>query len=123
MLAGAFALLGISQTFAAPVSEDPPSYHVRFDDLNLESPAGRRSLYSRVDGAAGIVCRSLEGNGLALQVRHKRCLNEAVARAVLQINNPRVTEYYSERHNGKLPEDVLPTQEAKAPVRTVATSK
>ena len=56
--AGAVAALAVtSVTFAAPVSDAVPSVTVRFDDLNLDSPAGADTLYHRISSAARAVCR------------------------------------------------------------------
>jgi UrcA family protein len=89
--AGAVALaLTVTAVEAAPAYDDAgrPVVHVRYDDLNLASPEGTRTLYRRIVTAAAQVCS--EANPLdVLQVAAARtCKAQAIERAVREVNDP-----------------------------------
>jgi UrcA family protein len=91
---GALALaLGGAQ--AAAPSDDAPSVRVHYDDLNLASPEGARTLYRRIVAAAHAVCpqedmRDLERYGASL-----KCQSTAIEQAVRAIHDPRLAALYS----------------------------
>ena len=90
-LAGAFAALAVSTlSFAAPLSDDVPSVAVRYDDLNLTTPAGVNALYSRISHAARAVCPDSYSRDLAVQSAAERCQVQAIAKAVHAVNNPQL---------------------------------
>jgi len=78
--------------------EAVPSKVVSFGDLNLHSEQGAATLYQRVQVAARGVCPS-DASGRQLEQRAARqsCIDDAVARAVRQINNDSLNAYYSAR--------------------------
>jgi len=75
-----------------------PSQAVKFGDLNLNSAQGAATLYKRILAAARNVCPGDESDRQLgpISVRQS-CTDEAVARAVRQINNTTLTSYYSEK--------------------------
>jgi UrcA family protein len=82
-------------TFAASRGfEQPPARVVNFGDLDLGQKAGVMTLYSRIKSAAREVCEPLDG--IKVNLLHKRydCKQNAVERAVAEVNSPALTNYY-----------------------------
>jgi UrcA family protein len=79
---------------------DAPALAVEYSDLDLSSTSGAKALYSRLRGAARQVCADLEGKDLKRRANWKACYDEAVARAVLQVNNDAVSAlHYSKQRS------------------------
>jgi UrcA family protein len=78
---------------------------VSYADLDLKTTADVQRLYQRIDTAAAFVCRDLDTKDLSGRHVWKQCLNDAVARAVLDVNAPLLTVHY-EAKNSKTPEQV-----------------
>jgi UrcA family protein len=73
-----------------------PTEVVRFSDLNLDTAAGVRILYGRLQAAAGIVCEPLEPVGtLVPSVAWRSCIDQAIATAVTRVDRPLLTAYYA----------------------------
>jgi UrcA family protein len=95
LLTAVLGLLTGAATAAAP-PEQLPAIHVNFADLNLDHPAGAAALYVRIMRAARAVCESPGLRDLAAVQRADKCINEAIARAVAQVDAPLVTSANSE---------------------------
>ena len=65
---------------------------VKFQDLNVGSPAGAEALYRRIHSAAKRVCASPPG--WPEQVSAAICAKDAEARAIAKVNVPLLTAYY-----------------------------
>jgi UrcA family protein len=90
-VAGAFAVLSVATTsFAGTPSAAPPSVSVRYDDLNLTTPAGVNTLYRRISAAARQVCPDAYSRDLAVVAAADRCQANAVAQAVRAVNSPQL---------------------------------
>jgi UrcA family protein len=86
----------------ADISTNPaPSETVKFQELNLNSPAGVAALYARIHSAALRVCTS-GSRDLSRYREEKACVNEAEARAVKDVNRDGVTAYF-EMKSGRKP--------------------
>ena len=72
---------------------------VNYGDLNLDSQQGAKVLYARIRSAAGDVCSSLEGRNLTEKKLWQGCFDKAVASAVGQVNNTRVTALHNQMIN------------------------
>ena len=72
---------------------------VSYGDLNLDSEQGAKVLYARIRSAAGTVCSSLEGRDLTEKKFWQGCFDRAVASAVGQVNNTRVTALHNQMVN------------------------
>ena len=75
---------------------------VRYGDLNLDSDQGAKVLYARISSGAGSVCSSLEGRDLRDLAERKLwqgCFDKAVAGAVGQVNQARVTALHNQMIN------------------------
>src|SRR5262245_34807306 len=78
---------------------------VRYDDIRLISAVGAAVLYGRLNSAAERACGGpLETVPLAQRVRFKQCVDEAVAKAVSDVNNPMLT-WYQDSKRGKSTEN------------------
>ena len=95
LLTAVLGLLTGAATAAAP-PEQLPTIHVNFADLNLDHPAGATALYVRIMRAARAVCESPGLRDLAAVQRADKCINEAIARAVAQVDAPLVSSANSE---------------------------
>jgi UrcA family protein len=88
--------------FAFTADDDEVSMAVvKFQDLDVNSAAGAATLYWRIHRAANLVCGVNEHSVLPSQPR-LRCAKDAEARAVAQVNIPRLTAYYQTK-TGNLP--------------------
>jgi UrcA family protein len=67
---------------------------VRYDDVRLISAVGAAVLYGRVRHAAERACASLDGKTPQLASRYRACVDDAVAKAVAEVNEPVLTKYY-----------------------------
>lgn len=74
---------------AADLAGDPPSVAVRFSSDELTTDAGARNVYRRLVAAANKVCPQ-DDYSIWLRERVRACRTQAIARAVAQINNPRL---------------------------------
>ena len=72
---------------------------VSYGDLNLDSEQGAKVLYARIRSAAGNVCSSMEGRNLTEKKLWQGCFDKAVASAVGQVNNNRVTALHNQMIN------------------------
>jgi UrcA family protein len=96
--AGALAALTFSATsIAASPSDSVPAVTVRYDDLNLATPSGVASLYSRISVAARAVCPNPDIRDLAAVTARNSCRAEAIARAVSAVNNPKLAALHTSR--------------------------
>jgi UrcA family protein len=83
--------------------DDAPSVTVRYHDLNLNSPEGIANLYERIHAAAVVVCKSVEGPQLVNRVlwsEWNACINHAVANAVHDVHNEKLSAFHWERSRG-----------------------
>jgi len=75
---------------------DPPRKAVRFSDLNLNTPEGASVLYKRITTAAKEVCDVFDDSIFphSHEAQVNVCIDEAITRAVVQINRPMLTNLY-----------------------------
>jgi UrcA family protein len=79
---------------AAGVSDEPLKRTVTFADLDLTHASGVAVLYRRIEFAAKEVCEPMMANDLHSVMISRRCVEEAIARAVGDVNAPSLTSYY-----------------------------
>jgi UrcA family protein len=79
---------------AAQADEAVPHKVVHFKDLNLSSTEGAAVLYGRIRSAASEVCGKGDRFNLSQSQTIKICINDAVSRAVSEINSPVLTSLY-----------------------------
>jgi UrcA family protein len=71
-----------------------PKETVKFQDLNINSPAGAAALYQRLHAAAQHVCFADWDKDPVKVQRAEACANQAEFRAVNQLNVAELTAYY-----------------------------
>jgi UrcA family protein len=91
------ALLGGLAT--GGMAADLPQVHVKYADLNIDTPAGAARLYQRIRGAAIAVCPAFDARNLAGRAAVEACRTRAIADAVAAVHNPSLTRVY-ERQTG-----------------------
>jgi len=64
---------------------DVPQVHVKYADLNVNTPAGAAALYQRIRFAANQVCADPGTRDLAVLVKVQACTDQAVANAVAEV--------------------------------------
>jgi UrcA family protein len=99
MIAG--CLLGALSvgTASAAAPGEVPTFVVKYDPQSLASAGGARVLYQRLVKVAEQVCPEASGHDLQNFDAARRCEQQAVARAVRDINNPRLAEVYASSAN------------------------
>jgi len=96
-------LLITASDMAVARDDEAPSVTVRYHDLNLNSREGIASLYQRIRAAAVNVCESVEGPQLVNRVFWREwnaCINHAVANAVHDVHNEKLSAFHWERSRG-----------------------
>lgn len=88
---GAAALCSLTTTAGADV-ENPTSKTVKFDDLNITTPAGAKALYRRIQAAAVEVCPLEMAYNLQMERSHRACVDHAIDNAVKKVNSPALTD-------------------------------
>ena len=71
---------------------------VRFQDLDVNKPAGVEALYGRIHSAARRVCSETDK---MQQARASACAKEAEAHVIGTLNMPLLTEYYQIKTGGR----------------------
>jgi UrcA family protein len=79
---------------AAQAGEPLPHKVVSFKDLNLSSAEGAAVAYRRIKSAANEVCGTRDRFDLSQSHTIQICINDAVSRAVAQVNSPMLTSLY-----------------------------
>ena len=78
-----------------PRTAGAPVVTVRYTDLNLATEAGTGALYARLVSAARAVCGEPDIRDLAGIAAARVCEQQAVANAVRDVHNPRLSAIYS----------------------------
>lgn len=93
---------------------------VRYDDLRLISNVGAAVLYGRLKGAAERVCGGpMESSQIAQQKRYRACVDEALAKAVADVNHPVLSQFYEIKRRAPAPS----TPDATTTVTAVAKAR
>ena len=95
-----FALLSLESPIIGAADESLPTETVRLSDNDLHSTTGYKSIYSHIRHAADRVCGIVDERDLQGMASRKNCMDDAVARAVRQVNNQHLTEYVASLHDG-----------------------
>jgi len=112
-----FAVVASSVAMADPLVT-VKSEVVHYGDLRLISAVGAAVLYGRLRGAAERACGALDGRQPSQAARYRVCVDDAVAKAVAEVNEPVLTTYYESKHNAPQTPTVAtpsPTAVAQAP--------
>jgi UrcA family protein len=94
LLVGALSLNSV--VHAGPPS-DSRQLVVHFADLDLTRIEGAIATYHRLQAAAETVCGPREDRDLVAAAAFRKCLQEAIAAAVVSVNRPTLTAYHRAR--------------------------
>ena len=70
---------------------------VNYSDLRLTRKVGVAVLYGRLRGAAERACAPLASEQLAAKSKYRACYDDALAKAVVAVNHPGLSEYYESK--------------------------
>ena len=95
----AITLLALAALYSTAYAGDPlddSRVTISFGELNLNSSVGVERLYHRIVSAAERVCGPPVSNtDMGDLFARKRCVSEATARAVAQVDSPALTRYFA----------------------------
>lgn len=98
LLLGSLAgVMAFGAAGAATPDGDLPTVVVKFSGQSLATPDGVSHLYRRIMSAAKQVCPDASLMDLDAVRRTEQCRNEAVARAIRQIDNPQLAALHASR--------------------------
>lgn len=95
-LAACTAVGAVGSAQAATGASDAPTVKVRYSDLDLSTEQGSLALYGRIVAAAYQVCAA-DIRDLDAMAAARECRAQAIARAVRDVNSPRLASVYAER--------------------------
>ena len=95
VLAACTAIGAVGSAQAA--NANPPALKVHYSDLNLSTEQGSLALYGRIVRAARQVCAVADIRELRTVAAANACRDEAIARAVRDVNSPMLAAVYAER--------------------------
>jgi len=89
------ALAGVMAAGAASAESAVPSVVVKYSEASLATDNGVQDLYRRITYAARKVCPAGTFGDLSYARLVAECRNQAIARAIRQIDNSRLAELYA----------------------------
>jgi UrcA family protein len=91
------ALLSTPLALIVPAhSADTRSEVVKYNDLNITSPAGAKALYTRLKVATWRVCRdTVDTSGTSGLLERSNCMTQLLDTAVKDVNKPLVTALHT----------------------------
>jgi UrcA family protein len=95
LVCGIAGAASIGAASAATGDADVLSTTVQFNPDNLATDSGARHLYHRIVSAAAEVCPQDASNPHWVSNKVQQCREQAIARAVMKINNPKLVAVYS----------------------------
>ena len=79
----------------AATPDSPPSVVVKYSDQDLSTASGVNEVYRRIARASKQVCPEASFHDLSLQRKVAECRDQAVARAIRQIDNSQLAALYA----------------------------
>jgi UrcA family protein len=98
-LAGAL-VVGLAATVPVQAESAPgdrPAETIRVDRWELQTRLGVARVHERLEAAARDVCRDLDSRELGMQMAYRRCVADALAHAVRDVHDSRLTAYHRDR--------------------------
>jgi UrcA family protein len=95
LLGGLAGIMAAGAAGAATPGNDVPAVVVKYSDQSLATQDGVNQLYRRLMAAARQVCPDAPIRDLGAMKQVEQCRNEAVARAIRQIDNPQLAALYA----------------------------
>jgi UrcA family protein len=97
----------VASGFAAAASAAGPteshSMVVPYGDLNLASPKGAATLYTRIVAAAHGVCDAQGERSFEYRAQERVCLHDAIADAVTKVGREQLIAIYNAKNRQPLP--------------------
>ena len=90
----AVCMASVCALASAGSPDQPLQRTVSFADLDINHPAGAAVLYQRIRAAAREVCRPISERDLAVAELTRSCVQDAIARAVTEVNAPKLSQYH-----------------------------
>jgi len=103
----ATAIFGIlALGFSAVAAADPSttSVTVKIADLNISNPSGALVLYDRIRAAAKGACSYY---WFKTDADEARCMHDAIANAVIKVNQPTLSAVYNSMNKTSLPSTLV----------------
>jgi UrcA family protein len=98
-LAAAFAIVATSSAIAATA---PDTLVVKSTGLNLQTDAGMREMYARIEHAAEQLCSNISARELPRQRQlFKQCVNDATSKALANLDDSAFRRYAMNRFVAK----------------------
>jgi UrcA family protein len=76
---------------------------VKYSDLDISRPAGAGALYVRITMAANDVCGDQSHGDLSSKVIFNRCVHQAIANAVAEVDQPALYSVYNAKNTALKP--------------------
>ena len=95
VLCAAFGLAGAHAASAAAAGDDIPRLVLHYHQDSLATDGGAEALYRRIKKASVDVCPNTSAGRPFVPTVILQCREQAVARAVHQINSPRLAAVYA----------------------------
>jgi UrcA family protein len=90
LICAGVSAVGVGAASAATSEGDVPAVTLKYDPMSLTTDRGARVLYKRLKNAAIQVCPEYASTGPFISAAVQQCRDQALARAVLKINDPRL---------------------------------
>jgi UrcA family protein len=105
IVAGLFSALAFSFGAAATASDAVESHSmvVPYGDLNVASPKGAATLYTRIVAAAHEVCDAPGERSFEYRAQQRICLHDAIADAVTKVGREQLIAIYNAKNRQPLP--------------------
>jgi UrcA family protein len=97
VLCGIVGAASMGAVSAATTDDAVPTIKFRYDPQSLATDSGARALYGRLVKAAEVVCPDPLDGYPFVATSTEQCRQQAIARAVHDINNPRLAGIYTVR--------------------------
>jgi UrcA family protein len=88
-------VLSVGTASAAGTDSDVPSIVVKYNEQSLGTDSGVQALYAQIVRAAKQVCPEPSIKDLGLRNLAAECRNQAVARAIHQVDNSQLAALYA----------------------------
>lgn len=77
---------------------------VRYDDIRLISDVGAAVMYVRIRSAAVRACGGpIDSLQISQQKRYTTCVDDALSKAVSEVNSPVLSKYYDSKRGAAVP--------------------
>ena len=101
---GIFGALALSLSAVCAADPSSAGVPVKFADLNISTPSGAHVLYTRILAAAQVVCSYY---WFDTDAANARCVHDAIANAVTDINQPALSNVYNSNNKTPAPNTLL----------------